>query len=420
MLGRGTRLCRDLFGPGMHKECFCVFDFCQNFEFFQQNPKGIVTGGQQSLNAKLFLRRLELHSEVGENEENRVAETSLGSLAEFRVNLGDILHKEVASMNVNNFVVRPYRQQVERFSNREVWNDLGAEDYVEAGKHLAGLPSAQEAEDELAKRFDLLVLNLQLAVLRTEPAFERLRKEVMAIASQLEEKQTIPMVRQQILLIQEIQRDDFWTGITLQMLESIRRRIRNLVQFIDKAERKILYTSFEDEIGAGEQVQLEQVEVGINKAQFRQKVMHFLHEHENHLALKKLKYNEPITALDLHEIERLLYETSELGDRRKFEEVFGPQPMLGAFIRKLIGLDREAAKAAFGEFLSGTAFTERQIRFINLIIDDLTKNGVFDPRRLYAQPFTELAVTGPEELFESPGAEKVISIIEQINANAAA
>jgi type I restriction enzyme R subunit len=133
-----------------------------------------------------------------------------------------------------------------------------------------------------------------------------------------------------------------------------------------------------------------------------------------------LRYNEPITALDLQEIERLLYETSELGDKGKFEEVFGPQPMLGAFIRKLIGLDREAAKAAFGEFLTGTAFGERQIRFINLIIDDLTRNGVFELGRLYAQPFTELAATGPEELFESSGAEKVISIIEKINANAAA
>jgi type I restriction enzyme R subunit len=115
-------------------------------------------------------------------------------------------------------------------------------------------------------------------------------------------------------------------------------------------------------------MELEQVEAGVTKAQFRKKVMHFLRDHEKQIALKKLKYNEPITALDLQEIERLLYETSELGDRGKFEEVFGQQPMLGAFIRKLIGLDREAAKAAFGEFLTGTPFTERQIRFINLII----------------------------------------------------
>jgi type I restriction enzyme R subunit len=379
-----------------------------------------VTGGQQSLNAKLFLRRLELHSGLGEQQANLRESIPPQSLTELRSSIGDTLHKEVSAMNINNFVVRPFRQQVERFSNREFWNNLSAEDYVEAGKHLAGLPSAQDSEDELAKRFDLLMLNLQLATLRSEPGFERLRKEVMAIASKLEEKQNIPMVQQQILLVQDLQREDFWSGITLQMLEDVRRRIRSLVQFIDSAERKILYTDFEDEIGTGQLVAIEQIEAGIDKAQFRRKVTHFLREHENHLALKKLKYNEPITALDLQELERLLYEATDLGDKRRFEEVYGPQPNFGTFIRSLIGLDREAAKAAFGEFLAGTSFSEPQIRFINLVIDDLTKNGIFDIGRLYGQPFTDLAATGPEELFDPAAADKVVAIIGKINANAAA
>ena len=38
MLGRGTRLCKDLFGPGEDKRNFFIFDFCQNLEFFSQNP----------------------------------------------------------------------------------------------------------------------------------------------------------------------------------------------------------------------------------------------------------------------------------------------------------------------------------------------------------------------------------------------
>jgi type I site-specific restriction endonuclease len=33
MTGRGTRLRPDLFGPGEHKSCFYVFDYCGNFEF---------------------------------------------------------------------------------------------------------------------------------------------------------------------------------------------------------------------------------------------------------------------------------------------------------------------------------------------------------------------------------------------------
>ena len=60
MIGRGTRLCPDLFGPGQDKEFFFVFDYCQNLEFFGANAKGVEGSAQESLSKKLFLRRLEL------------------------------------------------------------------------------------------------------------------------------------------------------------------------------------------------------------------------------------------------------------------------------------------------------------------------------------------------------------------------
>jgi type I restriction enzyme R subunit len=48
MLGRGTRLCPNLFAPGKDKQFFTVFDYCQNLEFFSQNldsVDGVVSGG---------------------------------------------------------------------------------------------------------------------------------------------------------------------------------------------------------------------------------------------------------------------------------------------------------------------------------------------------------------------------------------
>ena len=60
------------------------------------------------------------------------------------------------------------------------------------------------------------------------------------------------------------------------------------------------------------------------------------------------------------------------------------------FIRSLVGLDREAAKQAFSQFLSGGA-TANQVEFVNLIVDYLTENGVMDPRRLYESPFTDMS-----------------------------
>src|SRR5207249_7795338 len=106
-----------------------------------------------------------------------------------------------------------------------------------------------DPENEEAKRFDLLALSLQLSLLRQEPAFARLRDRVKEIAGLLEEKAAIPMVREQMALIQDVQTDEWWQDVTVPMLEVMRRRLRGLVQLIDKQQRKPVYTDFEDEMG---------------------------------------------------------------------------------------------------------------------------------------------------------------------------
>lgn len=94
------------------------------------------------------------------------------------------------------------------------------------------------------------------------------------------------------------------------------------------------------------------------------------------------------------------------------------QNSLGLFIRSLVGLDREAAKAAFGEFLAGKTLTANQIDFINLIVDHLTENGTMPATRLYESPFTDIAPTGPEDLFPSDDVDAIISILNTVPATA--
>ena len=137
-----------------------------------------------------------------------------------------VLQGEVAAMNVDNFIVRAKRRLVEKYAKPEAWGELKLEAFGELAHEVAGLPSELEAEDEEAKRFDLLMLNLQLAVLRVEPAFKRLSDQVKAIAGLLEEKSSIPMVHAQMPLIQDIQTDEWWQDVTVPMLENVRRRLR--------------------------------------------------------------------------------------------------------------------------------------------------------------------------------------------------
>ena len=114
---------------------------------------------------------------------------------------------------------------MEKYAKAEAWGTLSEEAVGELSRQVAGLPAEVEQEAEEAKRFDLLLLNLQLALLRSKPVFTRLRDQVKAIASLLEET-PIPLVREQMPLIQDLQTGEWWQNVSLPMLESVRRRLR--------------------------------------------------------------------------------------------------------------------------------------------------------------------------------------------------
>ena len=223
MLGRGTRLCPDLFGPGKNKQFFYLFDYCQNLEYFSQNPETTDGALGESLGKRLFKRRLEaigeLDKKLGASATALLEPTPVfeepKTDAEMRLAVAEMLHGEVAAMNLENFVVRPKRRVVEKYALAKAWTSLSNEALSELSHEVAGLPSELDPESEEAKRFDLLVLNLQLALLRSEPAFERLRDQVKAIAGLLEEKSAIPMVREQMALIQDVQTDEWWQDVTV-------------------------------------------------------------------------------------------------------------------------------------------------------------------------------------------------------------
>ena len=101
-----------------------------------------------------------------------------------------------------------------------------------------------------------------------------------------------------------------------------------------------------------------------------------------------------------------------------FEAASARAGSFGRFVRSLVGLDREAAKTAFNSFLDDKTYTSQQIRFVNLIIDELTSNGMVEPGRLYASPYLGLAPEGPEALFNSDDVDRMFAAIETLTASA--
>ena len=427
MVGRGTRLCPDLFGPGRDKKLFYLFDYCQNLEYFSQDIAGTEGTATDSLGKRLFNARLEL---IGELDRVHAADaaafgeepTTYGdsrSTREVRAATAELLQREVAAMNLDNFVVRPHRRLVQKFAKPEAWTALPPDALVELSGEIAGLPTEIDQENEEAKRFDLLVLSLQLALLRSEARFARLRDRVQQIAGLLEEKSTIPMVQARMPLIQDVQTDEWWQDVTVPMLEGLRRRLRDLIHLIDKRQRKPVYSDFEDLMGTETEVEFDSFAAGTDYDKFLEKARAFLRQHLDHVAIHKLRSNKPLSASDLAELERMLGE-SGLGEpcdlRRAAEESEG----LGLFVRSLIGMDRGAAKEAMSSFLTGKTLAANQIEFINLIVTHLTEHGAVRPERLYESPFTDLTPRGPDGLFSAADLNELMRVLESVRASAMA
>ncbi|MCP9440168.1 MAG: hypothetical protein NHB36_09805, partial [Nitrospira sp.] len=255
--------------------------------------------------------------------------------------------------------------------------------------------------------------SLQLALLRSEPGFQRLRDRVSEIAGLLEEKSTIPMVHEQMELIQNLQADEWWQDVTVPMLESVRRRLRNLVPLIEKQRRKPIYTDFEDLMGREVEIDLPGLSVGTDDAKFRAKARAFLRAHQDHVAIHKLRMNKALTTADLAELERMLTENG-VGAAEDIQRAAEESEGLGLFVRSLVGLDRHAAKEALADFINDNNLNANQIEFVNLIVDHLTEHGVMEPARLYESPFTDLTPRGPDGLFSSSQVDELVRILNTV------
>ena len=211
-----------------------------------------------------------------------------------------------------------------------------------------------------------------------------------------------------------MQESAFWEGIDLNGLEELRLRLRGLMPFLDKKTRTIVYTDFHDEITAvreGAAIYLPKM-TGV---QYEKKVQEYLKNHLDHIVIHRLRTNQPLTATDLRGLEQTLVEIGEDDGQTLLRSLLARSdaPSLAHFVRGLVGMDRAAAQEAFSEFLSNRSLTTPQIRFIEMVIDQLTARGVMEPSALYEAPFNSVHASGPEALFAGQG-NRIDGIFEKL------
>jgi type I restriction enzyme R subunit len=303
---------------------------------------------------------------------------------------------------------------VDEFKSRARWNNLDSNDVHIIEEHLSELP-VPETINEMARRFDLMMLKLQMATLMMSGTKKKYEETLIDIAEGLSFKYTIPAVLRAKPLIESIKKQDFYKGISQKKLDSVREDLRELVQYLETSGRTIIYTNIQDS-----EITMTVTEPNLSSnygTSYRRRVESFIRENKHQLTISKLLTNEPITSKELTLLEEILFDGDERGTREDFVKEFGEEP-LGVFIRGIIGLDVKAAQNAFSEFLQAGNLRADQMTFIQNIISYLTKNGTIEPSMLFEPPFTDMNDQGLMGVFEDSDAHKVISIIERINENA--
>ncbi|WP_319229952.1 DEAD/DEAH box helicase family protein [Draconibacterium orientale] len=411
MIGRGTRLKPDLFGPGEDKKHFLIFDFCENFEFFDEFPEGLTPPSVKSISQQIFEAKLEVAQELRANGESNEEELAL---AEQYINY---LHQLIANLDHKRFVVRKHLRLVNRYTERKRWENLSKSDVADIITNLTALPPYTDDTDEQAKRFDLLILNLQLALMFNSTAQTRLITKINRIGRNLLKKKNIPAVNEQLLTIKEVQQEEFWAEVTLNRLEQVRKNLRDLMKFLDKESQENVYTHFEDELFHDRISARDVVPVYTNLQSYRDRVESYVRKNKNHLTIRKLSTNEPITPAEVKELERLLFNEETVGTREQFLLEYGEMP-LGRFIRSIVGLEVSAANALFADFIQDTKLSADQIKFIDTIISYLTTNGVIDKTMLFEPPFTDVNDQGITGVFDDADVVKIVSLIDRVNDNA--
>ena len=366
MIGRGTRLSADIFGNGKNKECFYIFDWCRNFEYFEKNPDGTAAPSTISLTERIFGLRTEIafhlqHQKYQEDDYCRGLHDELKG----------ILKEQVMALSDSHISVRSKWEEVSHFKNEDSWLSLSEVDVHTLKNDIAPLLPKNTMEPT-AKMFDAIILFIELSYVGGEVNADKKIAQVQKVAEILvEKKATLPQVQAKMATLKEVLSVAAWENVSMPWLEKVRNDLRELMQFLKGDKGRWFIVDIEDVVtddGEAEGITM--------KVSYKQRIIDFLANNRNLPVLKKIYNLEQLSAEDINELERILW--SELGSKEDYAKytqnmLFGGN--VAAFIRSLIGVDRREALNKFSEFLSDNELNAEQEEFLNTIVQYVCENG---------------------------------------------
>ena len=385
MIGRGTRLCPDLFGPGKDKQKFLIFDYCDNFEYFQVEHKEVIkTEEKISLSQRIFALRSEIVYSL-QDFESQADEY----LSNYRKTTATTLLNTVKELknNTNRIAVRQNLKYVDKYNNESVWVALTPVNVHELKRFVAPLVESGTDSDYKALSFDIRMMRIQRAMLKNMPdyATEDIKKVREIAQFLLLNKMTIPQVDAKKDDLKELYSESACSEPQVMDIERLRKSVRELIKYITGDEMKIIDIDVSDEL-IDPDFQPDGTVIDIRT--YKERVVDYLTKNSNDTTIEKIRNLEKLNQNDTEKLKQLLW--FDLGSEDEYNENANGKS-LAAFVRSLIGIDQEAVNKAFSDYLSAHQLNSKQQEFINVIIKYVQKNGDIELADiLYTEPFKSI------------------------------
>jgi type I restriction enzyme R subunit len=415
MIGRGTRLCVDLNGPGQDKTKFNIFDHWGNFAYFEESYREVNPTTTKSLLQKLFETRLQL------------AETALAAAKPDTYDLAiKLMQADIAALPETTIAVREKWREVREVQRPGVLNALSAITRSTLLKDIAPLMQWRDTRGwDDAYKLDLLIGRMQSELIKKSAEFKNLQDELIALVILL--PININVVREKIATIEKVRSGEFWKQVNEQVdvaaLEMVREELRGIMKHqvvvpTTGGKPRILDIT-EDATKIEYARHIPKLE-GTELVAYRQRVEQVLTGlFETNATLRKIRRGEPVEETDLASLVSLVL-TQHPDVNLTWLTEFYPDTAgdLVAAIRTIVGMEPEVVAERFGEFFAKhPQLSAKQQRFMALLQNHIAKFGAVTLDKLYEAPFTQVSADGPDGIFDDAEVEELIAVIDCFRPN---
>ena len=396
MIGRGTRLCKDLFGPSKDKSEFLIFDHWGNFAFHDLNVDEVEPNIPKPLTQRRYQARIELAALA-------LARSDLQAFD----HLAQLLQQDAAALPDGAIAVRENWQAVQQARDAKLIHQFAPVTRQLLTDTMAPLMSALDVRGQGdALRWDLLLSKAQAAAIAEPSKPNPQREEILEWLDRLPPH--LNPVRAKATELKTLRSDAFWQQPTFGQLDAMREALRGIV---DLAEAPIkpppAPTTVLDVREDAAEYRVEHRSTNVKSVDFviyRKAVQAALEPlFATDPVLQKVRRGESVTPEELDQLNSLLHTRNPNVDLATLREFYPDTAVpLAHILRAIVGLDHEAVDAQFTAFAQSHALTSQQLRFLAMLKDHIRQFGAIAVAQLFDAPFNTLHAEGLGGVFPNP------------------